>query len=276
MPEKITADLSDLLEISHQYGADPEQVLAGGGNTSYKKDGVLYIKGSGTALAAIEPDGFVRMDRGALAAMWNKKYFADEAGREHEVLSDMMAARLPGEEKKRPSVETLLHDLFEQPLVLHVHPALVNGLTCAQDGEAWASKLFPDALWVPECRPGYTLAKLLSERMRSGTDTVLLQNHGVFFAADDAVALDRMLNGMLDTIVECILPPLDQPFTPDQIVYCGVGPELPDNGTAHAVYADAAQIAQYSNYFGGPRPMSPELKDFIVNWEAESYRKSKS
>ena len=269
-------DLQTLIEFSRRYGADPSLVIAGGGNTSMKDGSVLTVKASGAALGTIDEDGFVALDLNKLLVIFDKTYPDSDREREAAFLADVQAAKLPGQGGKRPSVEALLHALFPQRYVLHLHPTLVNGLTCAVDGEMWAAKLFPDALWVPECRPGYTLAKLLSERMKPGADTVLLQNHGVFFAADDAEELGRMLNGMLDAIVECILPPLSQPFTPDQIVYCGVGPELPDNGTAHAVYADAAQVAQYSNYFGGPRPMSPELKDFIDNWEAESYRKSKS
>ena len=42
-----------LIEMSHRYGSDPEFVLAGGGNTSYKTEDMLYGKGSGTALATI-------------------------------------------------------------------------------------------------------------------------------------------------------------------------------------------------------------------------------
>ncbi len=47
--------LDALVEMSHAYGADPELVLAGGGNTSVKFDDHLLVKGSGTALADIGP-----------------------------------------------------------------------------------------------------------------------------------------------------------------------------------------------------------------------------
>ena len=42
--------------------------------------------------------------------------------------------------------------------------------------------------------------------------------------------------------------------------------------TAVALFNDAMKIAVYAESFGGAKPMSPELTDFIVNWEAESYR----
>jgi len=56
--------IEQLLEMSHQYGADEEYVLAGGGNTSYKENGILYVKGSGAQLAEIKPEQFVSLDIG--------------------------------------------------------------------------------------------------------------------------------------------------------------------------------------------------------------------
>lgn len=199
--------LQTLTAFSNRFGADPELVLAGGGNTSAKDGNVLYIKGSGTALATIPAEGFVRMDRTQLAAMWDKVYPEADDAREAAALFDLMAAKLPGQDGKRPSVETLLHALFPQRYVLHLHPAAVNGLTCAVDGKAWAEKLFPDAVWIEQCKPGYVLAKLCRSRMADykaatgrNADVLLLQNHGVFFAADDPQTLEALLTGMLETL----------------------------------------------------------------------------
>ena len=125
-----------LIEFSNRYGRDAGFVLAGGGNTSMKTETELFVKGSGTSLASITEAGFVKMNRSKLAAIWQKTYPADAAAREAAVLSDMMAAKEPGEEAKRPSVETLLHNLFPQKYVLHVHPSLVNALTCSGFGRS--------------------------------------------------------------------------------------------------------------------------------------------
>jgi len=67
--------------------------------------------------------------------MWEKSYPAESDAREKEVLSDLMASRRAGEEKKRPSVETTLHDILPFSFVVHTHPALVNGLTCSQQAK---------------------------------------------------------------------------------------------------------------------------------------------
>lgn len=277
--------MKNLVDYSRKYGSDPELVLAGGGNTSMKENGVLYVKGSGCALSSIEPENFVRMDIAALRDIVNRDYPAEDSAREAAFLKDCNDAMLPGEEGKRPSVEALLHALFPQRYVLHLHPALVNGLTCGNNGEAMSKELFPEAIWVPACKPGYTLAKLLADKIGEDTDTVLLQNHGVFFASETPEGLAELLNGMMDTLKAQLpgeLPEkledvdLAKPFSPDHIVYCGLGPNLPDNENAKLLYRDAQKINWYSQAFGGPHPLPQELVDFITHWEAESYRKKQS
>lgn len=278
--------MQKLVEFSRRYGSDSSLVIAGGGNTSMKEKGVLHIKGSGTALSSITEDDFVDMDISKLMEITKRAYPSGDARREAAFLEDIMAARMPGNEAKRPSVETLLHALFPQRYVLHLHPALVNGLTCSLEGERAAEKLFPDAVWIPERRPGYTLAMTVVKKLSPETDTVLMQNHGVFFAAETPEQLDDMLKSMLEMISSEIEvsgfsgegshAELSKPFTPDHIVYCGIGPELPDTENARLLWADANKIAAYARSFGGARPMAADMVEFILNWEAESYRRKKS
>ena len=205
-----TEKLAALAAMSNKYGANPEYVLAGGGNTSFKNEENLWIKGSGTALATIRPEDFVVMERALLNDMWTANYPADEAAREAAVLEDMMAARIKGE-TRRPSVETLLHDLFPQQYILHVHPALVNGITCSVEGEAAMKRLFPDAVWVDACKPGYILALECKEKMdaykaATGKDCNLLflQNHGIFFAGETTEELDVLAEGTMATLTAAV------------------------------------------------------------------------
>ena len=204
-------NLAALAAMSNKYGADADYVLAGGGNTSYKDSETLYVKGSGTALATIKPEEFVRMDRSLLFEIRTKQYSDVEAECEAQVLADMMAARREGE-TRRPSVETVLHDLLEWQFVLHLHPASVNGITCSKEGQATIARLFPNAVWVPNSKPGYTLAMLCMKALADGKaatgvcpQLIFLENHGVFFAADtteeiDAIVADVMgkIDGKLD------------------------------------------------------------------------------
>lgn len=200
--------LKELVAMSNKYGADPEFVLAGGGNTSWKNDKDLYVKGSGTSLADIDENGFVRMDRAKLNTMWSRKYSNIVVKAEKQVLADIMAARGEGELQKRPSVEVLLHELFPQNFVLHVHPASVNGITCGQNGEEIVKSLFgTKALWVPCTNPGYTLAAAAKSIINgyiecTGTapGIMFLENHGVFFADDTISGLDALVGRVMGEI----------------------------------------------------------------------------
>jgi rhamnose utilization protein RhaD (predicted bifunctional aldolase and dehydrogenase) len=197
--------VEELAALSRYYGANTDYVIAGGGNTSFKDQDTLYIKGSGMALKDCAPEHFVRMDRRALARIWAKTYPALPDERERGVLEDMMAARRKGEEKKRPSVETLLHDILPFNWVVHTHPALVNGLTCAQDGEQAARDLFAGtALWIPAANPGYILSRAVKDALDACTGNppgvIFLQNHGVFAASDSADHIKACYQHIMRTI----------------------------------------------------------------------------
>jgi rhamnose utilization protein RhaD (predicted bifunctional aldolase and dehydrogenase) len=121
----------------------------------------------------------------------------------------MMAARKSGEENKRPSVETLLHDTLPFSFVAHTHPCLVNGLTCSKRGKAAATEFFgDDFIWIPSTNPGYILSLQVKDAMdeysaRRGkpVEFIFLQNHGIFAAGNSAGAIKeiyRRLIGILE------------------------------------------------------------------------------
>ena len=204
--------LNKLVTASRRYGANEEYVLAGGGNTSWKTDKFMYVKASGNELATIGEEGFVKIGLPALEKIWSKKYADDAEKREEEVLADLMASRYESEKNKRPSVETLLHALFPNSFVVHTHPALVNGVTCSQNGEETIKKLFGDkAIWIPIINPGYMLAKevkdTIEKNFRKGNKLptmVFLQNHGVFVAGNSIDQIDNTYRHIFDTIGDCI------------------------------------------------------------------------
>jgi rhamnose utilization protein RhaD (predicted bifunctional aldolase and dehydrogenase) len=197
-------NLDNLIAMSRRYGADPAYVLAGGGNTSYKERNTMAVKASGSALGAIDADGFVLMDAGRLRAMTRADYPPGDDAREACAIRDMMACRLEGQGDRRPSVECILHALFPHSYVLHVHPALVNGLTCGRDGARMARELFRDRkealLWMPLTKPGFILSKACADafeahRAAYGADPtiLLLQNHGIFVAGDAPEEIDATM-----------------------------------------------------------------------------------
>ncbi len=216
--------IADLVEVSRRYGSDEDWVLAGGGNTSFKDTDTLYIKASGFPLATIGPEGFARMDRRALQKVWSVTYPDDTAAREEAALADLMAARREGE-TKRPSVETLMHELFPYPLVVHTHPAFVNGLTCAVDGEREARRLFgPRLLWVPAIEPGYVLANHMRKTAENHAEQhgmfpkiFMLQNHGLVIAGAARSEIDALHREVKRVVGKAITREPDlSPLEPDE------------------------------------------------------------
>ena len=199
-------DLKIIADLSNKYGSDASFVLAGGGNTSVKNENFLWVKPSGTSLATITENQFLKMNRENLQSLFNQNYPENSSEREAIVKNIMLAAIAVGH-SGRPSVEAPLHNIFDAKFVVHTHPAKVNGMTCAVNAEETCKKLFPDALWVEYIDPGYTLAAGVKNRLdeyksKHGKQpaVVFLQNHGVFVAANSADEIDNLYKNIMDTL----------------------------------------------------------------------------
>lgn len=197
--------LRTITELSHAFGTT-EYVQAGGGNTSCKTEDTLWIKPSGTTLAALTMESFVAMDRKLLSRLYAAETPKEAAARE-ELVKEMMAAAVRPETPGRASVEAPLHDSLSARFVVHTHPASVNGLTCALGGKAAAARLFPDALWVPYTDPGYTLCMAVRQAIQSykqekGCEPrlLLLENHGVFVCGDTDAEVRSTYSRLMDTL----------------------------------------------------------------------------
>lgn len=203
--------MKDLIRLSNEYGADTRYVVKGGGNTSLKDGNTMFVKASGYPLSTIKENGFVKMDLSKLASMWLKEYPVDESEREEVVLQDLMDARETGE-TLRPSVEALLHSLIPFRFVVHLHPAIVNGLTCSVSGKDGAKQYFHDALWIDIVNPGFILAKKVKEKMEeyekeheTAPKVIFLQNHGLFVASDSASGIDEIYEHIMKTLEHALI-----------------------------------------------------------------------
>lgn len=206
-------NLETLIEISRRYGADPEYVLAGGGNTSRKEGDVIAVKASGAQLGIIDENGFVQLSLSRLHALFDMALPSDSEAREKIVLEKLLEARLGGQ-TRRPSVETLLHALFPYQFVVHLHPALVNGMLCSRQALSAAETLFGnEAAALPYITPGYILAetvrRVFEHRKSSGMSPpkiLFLQNHGVFVAADSAPEIEALYTHIFEILKAKVEP----------------------------------------------------------------------
>jgi NAD(P)-dependent dehydrogenase (short-subunit alcohol dehydrogenase family)/rhamnose utilization protein RhaD (predicted bifunctional aldolase and dehydrogenase) len=204
----MKTEIQQLIEISQFYGKQKDFVIAGGGNTSFKDENHLYIKASGHSLGSIGEDGFAQLDRTALRKIATNTYSANVLERENQIKNDLLKARVYPEKGQRPSVETSLHDLLAFRFVVHTHSTKVNGLMCSVNAERLGTALFGDSVvYVPYVDPGYILFKEVESRIntyrtKTGKEPkiILLQNHGIFVAADTTDEIREIYSQVISTL----------------------------------------------------------------------------
>jgi rhamnose utilization protein RhaD (predicted bifunctional aldolase and dehydrogenase) len=137
----------------------------------------------------------------------------------------------------RPSVETTVHAVFPQRVVVHVHSVRAISWAVRQDGAAGIRERLDGLRWnyIPYVHPGVPLAESIDRELNPKPDVLLIQNHGLVIAADDCAAAEALLR---EVEARLSVDPLAAP-EPD-LAYlgqlCGEGPWRPaDNTEVHAL-----------------------------------------
>jgi rhamnose utilization protein RhaD (predicted bifunctional aldolase and dehydrogenase) len=175
-------DIRDLLGLAARLGQDPLLVQGPGGNISLKRDGVMWVKASGTwMMDAIRQSVLVPVDIAAVLAGLKAGDPCCETCSAF-VRADLLPSPL------RPSIETTLHAIMPQRVVVHVHCVETIAQACLLDApERLAAPLAGlDWAFVPYVRPGVLLARTMAERLSRDTNVVVLGKHGLVIAGDSA------------------------------------------------------------------------------------------
>jgi rhamnose utilization protein RhaD (predicted bifunctional aldolase and dehydrogenase) len=163
-------EVNELRNLSAKLGRNPLLVQAASGNTSVKIDRTLWIKGSGKWLAD---------------ARWNEIF----------VPLDLETLE-PLEGTLTPSIETAMHAVLPQRVVIHVHSVNAISWAVRADGrECVAERLsgLPWA-WIPYVPSGLPLANEVQAPSNRFADVFVLANHGLVVAAEDCAAADALLD----------------------------------------------------------------------------------
>lgn len=227
---------AELAALSARLGADRGSVQGGGGNTSYKSGDDFWVKASGTWLAHAETqDIFVHLPlSGVRSAM-----------AEPDPETALLALAPTG--GARPSIETSLHALMPQAVVLHVHSVNTIAYAVRTDAEtALAARLEGlDWAWVPYRRPGLPLTDAIREALanaRGAPDILILGNHGLVVAGNDYTTAEARLR---DVETRLALP-ARAPSPPDLARLAAVndaGWTIADDPSLHAIGTDATTRA---------------------------------
>jgi rhamnulose-1-phosphate aldolase/alcohol dehydrogenase len=177
--------VGEVVYRSNLLGRDRALANQGGGNTSLKgvsldhagrETRTLWVKGSGTDLAAITAAGFPALRLDDILPLRTRETMDDA-----EMVDYLRRCGLTPDQP-RPSIETLLHAFIPAPHVDHTHPDAAIALTASPEGRRLAQEAFGDeAVWLDWQRPGFDMSKRIADLLEAnpGARAVLLEKHGL-------------------------------------------------------------------------------------------------
>jgi len=196
----IARELALRVYSTRLLGRERNLVLHGGGNTSLKgtardlsgaETDVLYVKGSGRDMGAIEPDRMPAVRLAPLRALRGRDALdVNEMARvQRGFLIDPLAPS--------PSVEMLLHAFLPARFIDHTHATAVLSLIDQPDSERLCAEVYGGRMgFVPYRMPGFGLAKLAAEIFDKdpSVEGLILDKHGLFTFGESArESYERMI-----------------------------------------------------------------------------------
>lgn len=232
-------------QISSFLGSDRLIVQGGGGNISYKDphSNSIWIKASGKWLENAQKENIYLQ----LALDIGKQWLASG---EHDFPAHWQIA---GEQEQhlRPSIETSLHLLFDDPVVIHTHPVDVLSHVVQKNPQELLSARLASFSWAlaPYVKPGRDLANAIGVLPQFGQCGIfILQNHGLVVCATTAQQAQDMT---LKVIAALALP--QRTSVVDLAALESIAPamarhgyRLPSDPTIHQLASDAAAFESIS------------------------------
>ncbi len=170
---------------------DPLLVQGAGGNISWKEGQVLWVKASGTRFQnAQQQDIFTAVDYQHLRTFLDKGH----CNVQPRLITSLAQAR--------PSIETLLHALLPQKIVVHLHALLpLAYLIQSSAQKILQAQLahFPEWTFIPYHQPGAELASAVLAHTKNcpAVKLLMLQNHGIVLAGKTVDEVRSLLGRLL-------------------------------------------------------------------------------
>lgn len=231
-----SSEFESLLDFSARIGADPALVQAAGGNTSIKEGGTLWIKASGLWLKnAHSADIMVPVALDPLLDALARNDPSAEKAQDY-VIADRNPSGL------RPSIETTVHALMPQKIVVHVHCVETIALAVQADGQAQVAQRLAGIpyAFVPYARPGLPLARAIADRLEENTSVLVLGNHGLAVAAETVDAAADLLEQVSDLLSVEARRPVAADMAALQRLALNSRYRLPDDRVIHDAATDLA------------------------------------
>lgn len=179
----INDELIKFSDISRFCGERFDLTQAGGGNTSFKIENLMFIKSSGVILSDINSyNGYTIVD--------NDKLKLDIINKNYKKTDEYCRILY-----KKPSIETYMHSILMK-YVVHLHPIQVNKFGVNKYGREKLQSLFPNSLIIDYYSPGEPLCRQILE-LYSNHKTIFLLNHGVIFTSNNINEIYKNIDNVI-------------------------------------------------------------------------------
>ena len=156
-------DYSEFVQLSAELGGNSNLVQGSGGNTSIKINGKMLVKASGKWLCdSLNDQIFVQLDL---------EHYLEKIRKDGVQYSP----EVDPNQSLRPSIETCMHGLMPQKIILHVHSVSVIARSVLNDGALALENILMGMKWkwVPYHRPGSSLGESIREIFQNLVQTFL-------------------------------------------------------------------------------------------------------
>ena len=190
---------NDLKYFSEQIGKNSMLVQGPGGNTSYKSNNQMWIKGSGTMLSdALKKDIFVLVDCKKVLSEINN---VNKQGNSDHVIGF--------QRNLRPSIETSFHALISYPYVIHTHSINTIVHSISPQGRYSLETKLKGLNWisVPYKKPGEPLTRELQKYLINSPSKedegliIILYNHGIIVAGQTIKIVEALVKNVEDRLL---------------------------------------------------------------------------
>lgn len=214
--------IAELKAHSVRVGSNPDLVQASGGNTSWKSNKTVWVKGSGKRLRdAVSEDIFSLID---YAVLTQDEVLACEDF-SNLILNDIS-----------PSIEANFHIFLKANFVTHLHSLGSIAIGVATRSYEYTI-LNNEVRFVPYARPGVELVNAIFRTEGYADNILILQNHGVIVSDQESLKIENKIEKLERNIQEYFEKlPKDDSFpswieiltsgvlTPDEAVFLGAKP----------------------------------------------------
>jgi len=225
-------DLTPLRKLSAKLGTNLDLVQAGGGNTSIKDNGTLWVKASGKWLVrAMQEEMFLPVRQADILRCMDQDV---------EYIEEYTTG---SGESLRPSVETSMHAVLPQRVVVHVHSVRTIAWAIRSDMPAPLSDRLAGLRWewIPYIHPGLVLGKEIRKRLASEPDVLILGNHGLVVGAEDCDSAEALLEDV-ERRLECPVRPSRAADIDELARVVPAGFRIAPDEEAHALALDSFSV----------------------------------